>query len=61
MAYNAQMLPLQKRPPYLCERKVLRPTADSSHVCTICSVRKLLDRRHPTAEQDTLGTAVGQT
>lgn len=61
MAYNVQTLLLQKRPPYLCRRKVLRPTADSSHVCTICSVCKLLDCWHPAAEQDTLWTAGGQT
>lgn len=61
MTYNAQMLLLQLRPVYLCQRQVLRPTADSSHVCSICWDCKLLERWLPAAEQDTLWTAVGQT
>lgn len=60
MAFNAQMLLLQKRPLYLCPRKVLRPPADSSPVCTVFPVGKLVDRWRPAAEQDTLGTAAGQ-
>lgn len=60
MAFHAQMLLLQRRPPYLCQRKVLRPPADSSPVCTVCPVGNRVDGWRPAAEQDTLGTAAGQ-